>query len=207
MTVRVLVADDHPVYRHGLTGVLGEHDEIEIVGEATDGEQALALALQLKPDVVLMDLHMPTLNGVEATRRLAAEAPGVGVFVLTMFDDDQSVLAAMRAGARGYLVKGAAGDAIVGAARAVAAGEAIFGADVARRVLGVLAEDRRGGRAGRPLPHAHRPGTRSARPHRRRPIEPRDRPPTGALRRPLRPALGVPALNLDRNRSCPRSAG
>jgi DNA-binding NarL/FixJ family response regulator len=152
VTVRVLVADDHPVYRKGLAGVLAEADDIEIVGEAADGADALARAVELRPDVVLMDLHMPTVNGVEATHRLAVEAPEVSVLVLTMFDDDESVLAAMRAGARGYLVKGAAGERILGAVRAVAAGEAVFGADVAGRVLGVLSEDRRSGRAGGPFP-------------------------------------------------------
>jgi DNA-binding NarL/FixJ family response regulator len=151
VTVRVLLADDHPVYRKGLAGVLAEADDIEIVGEAVDGADVLARARELQPDVILMDLHMPTVNGVEATRRLAVEAPGVAVLVLTMFDDDESVHAAMRAGARGYLVKGAAGERIVGAVRAVAAGEAVFGADVAARVLGALAEDRRAGRAG-PFP-------------------------------------------------------
>src|SRR5690349_21714047 len=104
VTVRVLLADDHPVYRKGLAGVLDEADDVEIVGEAVDGSEVLAQALELKPDVVLMDLHMPGVSGVEATRRLAAEAPEVCVLVLTMFDDDESVHAAMRAGARGYLV-------------------------------------------------------------------------------------------------------
>jgi DNA-binding NarL/FixJ family response regulator len=151
MTIRVLLADDHPVYRKGLAGVLAEADDIEIVGEAADGADVLAQAFGLRPDVVLMDLHMPTLNGVEATRRLAVEAPRVSVLVLTMFDNE-SVHAAMRAGARGYLVKGAAGERILGAVRAVAAGEAVFGADVAARVLGALAEDRRGGRAAGPFP-------------------------------------------------------
>jgi DNA-binding NarL/FixJ family response regulator len=151
VTVRVLLADDHPVYRKGLAGVLAEADDIEIVGEAADGGDVLARVVALQPDVVLMDLHMPTVNGVEATRRLAVEVPGVAVLVLTMFDDDESVHAAMRAGARGYLVKGAAGERIVGAVRAVAAGEAVFGADVAARVLGALAEDRRAARAG-PFP-------------------------------------------------------
>jgi DNA-binding NarL/FixJ family response regulator len=150
--LRVLVADDHPVYRKGLAGVLAEADDIEIVGEAADGADVLAQAVELRPDVVLMDLHMPTVNGVEATRRLAVDAPEVSVLVLTMFDDDESVLAAMRAGARGYLVKGAAGERIIGAVRAVAAGEAVFGADVAGRVLGVLTEDRRGGRTAGPFP-------------------------------------------------------
>jgi len=152
VTLRILVADDHPVYRAGLAGVLAEEGDMEVVGEAADGEQALAMALELRPDVVLMDLHMPGVGGVEATSRLAEEAPAVRVLVLTMYDNDESVLAAMRAGARGYLVKGAAGELIAGAVRAVAAGEAVFGSDVAARVLGVLAEDRRGARAGLPFP-------------------------------------------------------
>jgi DNA-binding NarL/FixJ family response regulator len=152
MTVRVLVADDHPVYRSGLAGVLAEAGDVTVVGEAADGATALDVALRERPDVVLMDLHMPGVGGVEATRRLAADAPEVRVLVLTMFDDDESVLAAMRAGARGYLVKGSAGDRIVGAVRAVAAGEAVFGAAVAGRVLDVLAEDHTGGRGRRPFP-------------------------------------------------------
>src|SRR5690606_25887877 len=120
MTIRVVVADDHPVFRRGLRGVLDEADGVDVVAEAADGDDALAVALELRPDVVLMDLHMPGVNGVEATRRLVAADPDIGVLALTMFDDDESVLAAMRAGARGYLVKGAAGDQIVGAVRAVA---------------------------------------------------------------------------------------
>ncbi|WP_214107521.1 response regulator [Acrocarpospora catenulata] len=147
--IRVLVADDHPVYRRGLVGVLAEEGDVEVVGEAADGDAALRLAAELRPDVVLMDLHMPGVNGVEATRRLAPECR---VLVLTMFDDDESVLAATRAGARGYLVKGASGERIMSAVRAVAAGDAVFGADVAGRVLDVLAADRRGARAGRPFP-------------------------------------------------------
>lgn len=138
MTVRVLIADDHPMFRRGLAGVFADAGDITVVGEAADGDSALALAMRERPDVVLMDLHMPGISGVEATRRLATEAPDVRVLVLTMFDDDESVHAAMHAGARGYLVKGSAGDRIVGATRAVAAGEAVFGADVAARILNKL---------------------------------------------------------------------
>jgi DNA-binding NarL/FixJ family response regulator len=151
MTVRVLIADDHPVFRRGLAGVLADAGDITVVGEAADGDTTLAVAIRERPDVILMDLHMPGLSGVEATRRLAAEAPDIRVLVLTMLDDDESVLAAMRAGARGYLVKGSAGDRIVGAVRAVAAGDAVFGADVAARVLSRLTAQP-GRRADRPFP-------------------------------------------------------
>jgi DNA-binding NarL/FixJ family response regulator len=147
----VLIADDHPVFRSGLAGVLAEAGDMTVVGEVADGDTALAMAVRERPDVVLMDLHMPGVSGVEATRRLTAEAPDVRVLVLTMFDDDESVLAAMRAGARGYLVKGSPGDRIVGAVRAVAAGEAVFGADVAARVLSKLSGSP-GRRPDRPFP-------------------------------------------------------
>jgi DNA-binding NarL/FixJ family response regulator len=150
--IRVLIADDHPVFRAGLTSVLDEAPDIEVLAGAQHGADALDLAVKLRPDVVLMDLQMPGVNGVEATRHLADAAPEVAVLVLTMFDDDESVIAALRAGARGYLVKGAEGDRIVGAIRAVAAGEAVFGSDVAAGVLRVLAADRRGDRPGRPFP-------------------------------------------------------
>jgi DNA-binding NarL/FixJ family response regulator len=150
--IRVLIADDHPVFRAGLAGVLDEAADIEVLAEAQHGADALDLAVRLRPDVVLMDLHMPGVNGIEATRHLAGAAPEVAVLVLTMFDDDESVIAALRAGARGYLVKGAQGDRIVSAIRAVAAGEAVFGSDIAAGVLRVLAADRRGDRSSRPFP-------------------------------------------------------
>jgi DNA-binding NarL/FixJ family response regulator len=138
VTLRVVVADDHPVFRQGIRALLAAVPDVEVVAEATGGEEAVRLAVELRPDVVVMDLNMPGLNGVDATRRVAREAPEVGVLVLTMFEDDDSVFAAMRAGARGYLVKGADSPEVLRAISAVAGGEAIFGPSVAGRVLGYL---------------------------------------------------------------------
>ncbi len=136
--MRLIIADDHPVFRQGLRALLGAVPEVEVVAEAVDGGEAVRLAVELRPDVVVMDLNMPGVNGVEATRRITSEAPEVGVLVLTMFEDDDSVFAAMRAGARGYLVKGADSPDVLRAITAVARGEAIFGPSVAGRVLGYL---------------------------------------------------------------------
>ena len=136
--IRVLLVDDHPVFRHGLRALLSALPEVTVVAEGTDGEEAVRLARQEQPDVVVMDLQMPTLDGVSATRQIAAEVPSAGVLVLTMFEDDESVFAAMRAGARGYLVKGADSPDVERAITAVARGEAIFGPGVAERVLGYL---------------------------------------------------------------------
>jgi DNA-binding NarL/FixJ family response regulator len=135
--IRVLVADDHPAYRRGLELMLAEVDDLEVVGMAETGVDAVELSGALAPDVVLMDLRMPDLDGIEATRRITRRtpAPAPAVVVLTMFDDDASVFTAMRAGARGYLLKGADQDEIVRAIRAAAAGEAIFGPEVAARVV------------------------------------------------------------------------
>lgn len=104
--VRVLIADDHPIFRDGLRTLLTSISEFEVVGEAASGEEVVELAASLQPDVIVMDLHMPGLNGIEATRRVVGESPHVGVLVLTMYEDDDSVFAAMRAGAKGYLLKG-----------------------------------------------------------------------------------------------------
>jgi DNA-binding NarL/FixJ family response regulator len=139
--MRVLVADDHPLFRQGLRTAL-ELAGFELVGEAEDGEQAVAAAAELAPDVVVMDLHMPHINGIEATRRIVAAHPEIGVLVLTMFEDDESVFAAMRAGARGYLLKGAGPGEIERAIDAVGRGEAIFGPSVARRVIEFLTAPR-----------------------------------------------------------------
>jgi DNA-binding NarL/FixJ family response regulator len=132
---RLLVADDHPAYRRGLELMLVDTGDIEIVGEADTGERAVELAASLAPDVILMDIRMPGLDGIEATRRLTRSGSTAAVVVLTMFEDDDSVFAAMRAGARGYLLKGADKDEIERAIRAAAAGEAIFGPQIAQRVI------------------------------------------------------------------------
>jgi DNA-binding NarL/FixJ family response regulator len=132
---RVLVADDHPAFRRGLELMLQDVEDVEVVGTAATGTQAAELAVSLAPDVVLMDLRMPELDGIEATRRITGRAAPPAVVVLTMFEDDDSVFAAMRAGAHGYLLKGADQDEIVRAIRAAAAGEAIFGPEIATRVI------------------------------------------------------------------------
>lgn len=132
---RLLIADDHPAFRRGLELMLADADNVEVVGQAGTGVQAVEMGERLKPDVILMDLRMPDLDGIEATRRLSRRAPSPAIVVLTMFEDDDSVFAAMRAGARGYLLKGAEQDEIVRAIHAAAAGEAIFGREIAQRVV------------------------------------------------------------------------
>ena len=140
--IRVLVADDHPLVRSGLRALLASVEGIEVVGECADGRAAVELALRERPDVVVMDIQMPGQDGIEATRRLAAEAPDLAVLVLTMHEDDESVFAALRAGARGYVLKGAEQQEIVGAIHAVSRGEAIFGPQVAQRVLRLFSQER-----------------------------------------------------------------
>ncbi len=132
--IRILIADDHPVFRFGLRALLEAENDAEVVGEATTGAEAVALAAELTPDVILMDLNMPDLNGLEATRRILKANPDTGILVITMFDDD-SVFAAMRAGARGYVLKGAEGKETLRAIRAVASGEAIFSPAIAERMM------------------------------------------------------------------------
>ncbi|HZC70616.1 MAG TPA: response regulator transcription factor [Jatrophihabitans sp.] len=133
--LKVLVVDDHPLFRFGLCAALAQRDDIEVVGEAAGGQAAIAAATGTEPDVVVMDLHLPDLGGVEATRAITNANPRIGVLVLTMFDDSESVFNAMRAGARGYLLKGAEPDELVRAVQAVARGEAIFGQSIAAQVL------------------------------------------------------------------------
>jgi DNA-binding NarL/FixJ family response regulator len=132
--IRILIADDHPVFRFGLRALLETEPGYVVVGEAQTGEEAVELNTSLQPDVVLMDVNMPGLNGIEATRRIAAEQSGPAILIITMFDDD-TVFAAMRAGARGYLIKGAEGEETLRAIRAVAGGEAIFSPKAAERLI------------------------------------------------------------------------
>lgn len=136
--IRVLIADDHPLFREGLGASLSSNPETELVGEAEDGEQAIEAALHLKPDVVLMDIQMPVCDGVSATRRILEKEPAIRVLVLTMHEDDEAVLSAIRAGARGYVVKGDTADAVLRAVVAVAHGEVLLGASVADRMAVLL---------------------------------------------------------------------
>ncbi len=130
--IRVLLADDHPLFRRGMRAILRVEPDTELVGEATDGQQALDMALELRPDVILMDLNMPKVSGIEATRRIREANPDTAILMLTMFEDDKSIFAAMRAGAHGYVLKGADGAQTLRAIRAVADGEAIFGPAITR---------------------------------------------------------------------------
>jgi DNA-binding NarL/FixJ family response regulator len=133
--LRVMIADDHPVFRGGLRALLATDPDLDVVAEAADGAEAIGLTASEQPDVVLMDLHMPDIDGVAATREILLANPQVAVLVLTMFDDDDSVFAAMRAGARGYLLKGTNQADVVRAVHAVGTGGAVFGPAVAQRVL------------------------------------------------------------------------
>lgn len=135
--IRVLIADDHPVFRFGLRALLAAEDDTEVIGEATTGLEAVGLAADLKPDIILMDLNMPDLNGLEATRQIIKANPDTGILVITMFDDD-TVIATMRAGARGYILKGAEGAETLRAIRAVANGEAIFSPKIAERMMSFM---------------------------------------------------------------------
>lgn len=134
--IRVLIVDDHPLFRDGLTGLLATVPDMEVVDAVGDGDTAVRRTAELQPDAVLMDLNLPGTPGLEATRRIVTAGPDVAVLVLTMVDDDGSVLAALRVGARGYVLKGAAQEEVLAAIRTVAAGGAVFGPGAARRVLG-----------------------------------------------------------------------
>ena len=141
--IRVLIADDHPLFRDGLRALLTSVPETELVGEAATGEDAVATADSMQPDVVLMDIRMPGVNGIEATRRILNASPSTAVLMLTMFEDDDTVFAAVRAGARGYLLKGADQAEVIRAIQAVASGEAIFGPAIATRMINYFAAGQR----------------------------------------------------------------
>ena len=149
--IRVLIADDHPVFRFGLRTLLKADPTLEIVGEATNGKEAIAQASELSPDVILMDLNMPGMNGIQAIRRILTNHPEVHILVLTMFDDDDSVFAAMRAGARGYLLKGAEGGEMLQAIHVISTGEAIFSPSIAQRLMQYFGASRPRG-ADQPFP-------------------------------------------------------
>lgn len=136
--IRVLIADDHPVFRFGLRMVLLSEEDLELAGEAENGREAVELACALNPDVALLDIDMPELDGIAATERILRERPKIGILMLTMLEDDASVLAAIRAGARGYIVKGSGSAEIARAIRGVAGGDAVLGASVAPKVLSAL---------------------------------------------------------------------
>jgi DNA-binding NarL/FixJ family response regulator len=133
--IRVLIADDHALFREGVNAILKSVPDIELVGEAGTGQEALTLASDLTPDVILMDIQMPDLNGVEATQRILETQPDVGIIIVTMLEDDDSLFSAMRAGARGYVLKGADKAEMLKSIRAVAEGEALFGPAIATRLL------------------------------------------------------------------------
>jgi DNA-binding NarL/FixJ family response regulator len=133
--IKVLVVDDHALFREGVCALLASVPATEVVGVAVSGMEAIERAESLKPDVVLMDVQMPDMNGLEATRRVLARRPEVGVIVVTMFEDDETLFAAMRAGAKGYVLKGAGQDELVRAIEAVARGEALYGPAIASRIL------------------------------------------------------------------------
>jgi len=148
--IRILVADDHPVYRDGLRALVARSPDLELVGEASTGTEAVTLATSTTPDVVLMDLRMPEMSGMDATRRILEARPELRVLILTMSEDDDSLFAAMRAGARGYLPKDADSEELIRAIRAAALGEVIFGASIASRLQTFFATSR--ARASDPFP-------------------------------------------------------
>src|SRR5436309_13791278 len=137
--LRLLIADDHPVFRHGIRALLGATPDVEVVGEATSGDEAIALAETLQPDVILMDIQMPGVNGIEATRRILHTSPHIRILIVTMFEDDHSVFTALRAGSRGYVLKDSEEDESLRAIRAVARGEAIFSPAIAQRLIDFFA--------------------------------------------------------------------
>ena len=143
MTVRIVLADDHPVVRRGLSAMLRSVAGLDVVGEAGDGRDAVKAAVTLQPDVLVLDIHMPVLDGVAAAREVRRAAPGVGILMLTMLEDDESVRDALAAGAGGYVLKGDSQDRIIRAIHAVAEGDTVLASGIARHVLGPAGRGRR----------------------------------------------------------------
>jgi len=141
-SIRILVVDDHTLFREGVNAIFSAVSDVQVVGEASNGVEAVSLANSTQPDVILMDIQMPQLNGIEATRRILHSSPTIGIIVLTMYEDDDSVFAAMRAGARGYILKGADQEELLRAVRAVANGEALFGPSIATRMMDYFSSPR-----------------------------------------------------------------
>lgn len=140
--IKTIIADDHQLFRDGLKALLDSTPDTEVIGEASSGEEVVVLANKLRPNVILMDLQMPGVNGIEATQRITMDNPQINILILTMFDDDQSVFAALRAGARGYVLKGVKHDEMLRAVRAAASGEAIFSPGIAQRMMSFFATAR-----------------------------------------------------------------
>jgi DNA-binding NarL/FixJ family response regulator len=138
--IRLMIADDHLLFREGVKALLATTDDVTIVGEAEDGAGAVERCQELQPDIVLMDINMPGLNGIQATQQILASQPQTGIIMLTMLEDDASVFAAMRAGARGYVLKGASPKEMLSVIRAVAEGQALFGPAVATRLMNYFQE-------------------------------------------------------------------
>ena len=141
-SLRILIADDHPLFRKGMRTLLTATADTEVIGEATTGREVIELAAALQPDVILMDLQMPGVNGIEATRQILQDSPNIRILVVTLFEDDASVFTALRAGARGYILKDAKEDEILRAIRAVGSGEAIFSPAIATRLMEFFATPR-----------------------------------------------------------------
>jgi DNA-binding NarL/FixJ family response regulator len=144
--IRILIADDHPMFRFGIRALLSAEPGMEILGEATNGQEAVSLATSLKPDLILMDINLPQLNGIEATRQILKQNPDVNILIVTMFEDD-TIFAALQAGARGYILKGAEGEETLRAIYAAAKGESIFSPAVAKRLTHFFAQSSTSGAA------------------------------------------------------------
>ena len=138
--IQLMIADDHKLFREGLKALLAETDDIEIIGEAEDGASALKKCIESQPQIILMDINMPGLNGIHATQQILEKLPQTGIIMLTMLEDDASVFNAMRAGARGYLLKGAGPQEVLSVIRAVAEGQALFGPAIATRLTNFFKE-------------------------------------------------------------------